>query len=94
MYRFADVINYYSNNSDQQQWTVKTSDVVLIKKCLASSWWRHWWYEPSVRCLTKEEKENLERVCKPLLESKAKSSLPKQSVNPIWSEITKKLAKE
>ena len=40
---------------------------------------------------------DLERVCKPLLGSKAKLLLPKQSVKlkcKIWSEITKRFVKK
>ena len=52
---------------------------------------------PSVRYLVKEEREGLERVCKLLLESKAKPLPPKQYAKfkcQIWSEKTKKLAKK
>ena len=43
------------------------------------------------------KRKGLERVCKPLLESKAKPSLLKQLVKfkcQIWCEITKKFAKK
>ena len=40
------------------------------------------------------KREGLERVCKPLLRSKAKPFPPKQSVKFKWSEISKKFAKK
>ena len=52
---------------------------------------------PSVRYLMREERERSDRVCKPLLESKANPSPPKQSVEfkcQTWPEIIKKLAKK
>ena len=41
--------------------------------------------------------KGLERICKPLLQSKAKLSLPKLSVKfkcQIWFKITKNIAKK
>ena len=51
----------------------------------------------SVRYLMRKEKKGLERVCKPLLGSKAKPLPQKQYVKfkcQIWFKITKKLAKK
>ena len=50
----------------------------------------------NVRYLNREEKKRFGESLKPLLESKAKPSLPKQSVKfkcQIWLKITKKFAK-
>ena len=52
---------------------------------------------PSVRYLMREKRRGLERVCKPILGSKAKPLAPRQSVKfgcMIWSEITKKVAEK
>ena len=51
----------------------------------------------SVRYLMREKSQDLQRVGKPLVGSKATPSPPKLSVKfkcQIWSEITKKLAKK
>ena len=50
-----------------------------------------------VKYLVIKKRENLERVCKILLEFKTKPSPPKESVKfkcQTWSEITNKLAKK
>ena len=52
---------------------------------------------PSVKYLTREKKNGLEGVCKPLLGSKAKPSLPKQSLKfkcQIRFKTIKKFAKK
>ena len=52
---------------------------------------------PSVRYLMRKKKKNLEKVCKQLLESRAKPLPLKQSVKfkcQIWFQITKKFTKK
>ena len=87
----AKVFNYFT--------LAEISDVVVLVMQ------RHWCiqrlkvqYAPECKILNERKKGNdLERVCKALLGSKAKSWPPNQSVkfkSKIWPEITRKFAKK